>query len=243
MVPFGRNEDFIGRESILQELLERVPPSTKRDNCQRTAVEGLGGVGKTKVALEAAYRIRDQHPACSVFWVPAIDSISFEKAYREIGEALGVQGLDNDKADIKSLVKAALNRKNYEKAEEIHRQTLKLNEEVLGRKHPGTLSSINNLALILKDQGKYEEAEQIYREILELIEAALGKKHPDTLTNMNNLAEVLRNQGKYAEAEQIHRQALKLNKAVLGKKHPHTFASMNNIAGVLRRQGKYEEAE
>ncbi|RYP18082.1 hypothetical protein DL767_009897 [Monosporascus sp. MG133] len=108
MVPFGRNENFIGRESILQQLLERVPPSTKRDDCQRTAVEGLGGVGKTQVALEAAYRVRDQHPACSIFWVPAVDSISFEKAYREIGEALGVQGLDDDKADVKSLVKTAL---------------------------------------------------------------------------------------------------------------------------------------
>ncbi|RYP57001.1 hypothetical protein DL770_010782 [Monosporascus sp. CRB-9-2] len=112
LVPFGRNEDFVGRESTLQQLLERIPPSANKDDCQRTAVEGLGGVGKTQVALEAAYRVRDEHPACSVFWVPAVDSISFEKVYREIGEALGVQGLDDDKADVKSLIKAALSRKN-----------------------------------------------------------------------------------------------------------------------------------
>ncbi|RYO95239.1 hypothetical protein DL764_007724 [Monosporascus ibericus] len=112
IVPFGRNEDFVGRESILQQLLDRIPPSANKDDCQRTAVEGLGGVGKTQVALEAAYRIRDEHPACSVFWVPAVDSISFEKAYREIGKALGVQGLDDDKADVKSLVKAALSRES-----------------------------------------------------------------------------------------------------------------------------------
>ena len=86
------------------------PPSAHKDDCQRTAVEGLGGVGKTQVALEAAYRIRDENPACSVFWVPAVDAVSFEKAYCDIGEALGVQGLDDDKADTKSLVKAALSR-------------------------------------------------------------------------------------------------------------------------------------
>ncbi|RYP10933.1 hypothetical protein DL764_000369 [Monosporascus ibericus] len=108
LVPFGRNENFVGRNSILEQLLSRIPPSAKKDDCQRTAVEGLGGVGKTQVALEAAYRIRDQHPACSVFWVPAVDSISFEKAYREIGKAFGVQGLDDDMANVKSLVKAAL---------------------------------------------------------------------------------------------------------------------------------------
>ncbi|RYP57002.1 hypothetical protein DL770_010783 [Monosporascus sp. CRB-9-2] len=90
LVPFGRNENFVGRDSILEQLLERIPPSANRDDCQRTAVEGLGGIGKTQVALEATYR----------------------KAYREIGETLGVQGLDDDKADVKWLVKAALSHEN-----------------------------------------------------------------------------------------------------------------------------------
>ncbi|RYP05469.1 hypothetical protein DL765_009833 [Monosporascus sp. GIB2] len=67
MVPFGRNEDFVGRESILQQLLLRILPNANKDDRQRTAVEGLGGAGKTQVALEAAYRVRDEHPACSVF--------------------------------------------------------------------------------------------------------------------------------------------------------------------------------
>ncbi len=107
-----RNEDFVGRESVLRQLLERIPPSASRDACQRTAVEGLGGVGKTQVALEAVYRLRDQHPACSVFWVPAVDALSFEKAYRQIGEALGVPGIDNDEADIKSLIKDALSQQS-----------------------------------------------------------------------------------------------------------------------------------
>ncbi|RYP16975.1 hypothetical protein DL765_004817 [Monosporascus sp. GIB2] len=112
IVPFGRNEDFVGRDSILEQLLERIPPSANKDDCQRAAVEGLGGVGKTQVVLEAAYCIRDEHPACSVFWVPAVDAISFEKAYRQIGETLGVKGLDDDKADAKSLVKDALSRES-----------------------------------------------------------------------------------------------------------------------------------
>ncbi|ORY56847.1 uncharacterized protein BCR38DRAFT_490295 [Pseudomassariella vexata] len=47
------------------------------------------------------------HKDCSVFWVPAVDAISFENAYREVGQALGVR-LEDDKADVKLLVKAAL---------------------------------------------------------------------------------------------------------------------------------------
>jgi len=108
MVPFGRNRDFVGRESILAQLLERIPPGADKDDCQRTAIEGLGGVGKTQIALQAAFRVRDEHPNCSVFWVPAVDATSFENAYREIGRELGVEGIDGAQADVKALVRAAL---------------------------------------------------------------------------------------------------------------------------------------
>ncbi|KAH7123000.1 hypothetical protein EDB81DRAFT_913094 [Dactylonectria macrodidyma] len=108
MVPFERNEAFVGREDVLQLLLDRIPPSANQDMCQRTAIEGLGGVGKTQLALEAAFRLRRTHPSCSVFWVPAIDASTFEKAYRGIGRLLGVSGIDESQADIKALVNAAL---------------------------------------------------------------------------------------------------------------------------------------
>ncbi|KAI0159859.1 hypothetical protein GGR52DRAFT_582588 [Hypoxylon sp. FL1284] len=108
IVPFGCNKNFVGRESILQQLLGRIPPSANQDDCQRTALEGLGGIGKTQIALEAAYQVRDKHPDCSVFWVPAVDATSFENAYRDIGNQLGVKGMEDDKADVKVLVRAAL---------------------------------------------------------------------------------------------------------------------------------------
>ncbi|KAI1359478.1 hypothetical protein F5Y08DRAFT_319605 [Xylaria arbuscula] len=40
----------------------------------------------------------------------------------------------------------------------MQRQTLELREKVLGREHPDTLASMNNLAFVLGSQGKYEEA-------------------------------------------------------------------------------------
>ena len=128
-------------------------------------------------------------------------------------------------------------------AGQMYRQALELREKVLGKEHPDTLTSMNNLAGALRGQGKYEEAEQMHRQALELTEKVLGKEHPDTLTSMNNLAGALRGQGKYEEAEQMHRQALELTEKVLGKEHPDTLTSMNNLAAALYGQGKYEEAE
>ncbi|KAH8750222.1 hypothetical protein F5883DRAFT_227773 [Diaporthe sp. PMI_573] len=111
-VPFGRNDGFVGRGAEIEQLLARTPPEANKDNCQLTAIEGLGGVGKTQVALEVAFRIRDQHPDCSIFWVPAVDVTSFENAYRKIGQELKVAGIDEDKADVKTLVVAALSRED-----------------------------------------------------------------------------------------------------------------------------------
>ncbi|KAI4599640.1 hypothetical protein KJ359_001737 [Pestalotiopsis sp. 9143b] len=102
------NEDFVGRDGILTELIVKILPSIKSNDCQRTVLKGLGGVGKTQIALEAAYRVRERDPNCSVFWVPAITMSTFENAYRGIGEALGTPGIEDDKADVKSMVKTAL---------------------------------------------------------------------------------------------------------------------------------------
>jgi tetratricopeptide (TPR) repeat protein len=112
VVPLGRNQDFVGRESLLSQLLEKIPPGANKDDCQRTAIEGLGGIGKTQIALEAAFRIHETHD-CGVFWVPAVDAITFENAYREIGRQLQIKGIDEDKADVKLLVKTTLSQSTH----------------------------------------------------------------------------------------------------------------------------------
>jgi hypothetical protein len=53
-----------------------------------------------------------------------------------------------------------LRHQKYEQVEEMHQQALGLKETVLGEEHPSTLTSMNNLAGVLRDQGKYEQAEE-----------------------------------------------------------------------------------
>lgn len=110
-VPFGRNEDFVGRESLLEKLLATVPPDVEAEQYQKTAVVGLGGVGKTQIALEPACLVRKKYPDCSIFWVLAIDDVSYRNAYREIGELLKIDGIKDDKADVEELVKKAIENK------------------------------------------------------------------------------------------------------------------------------------
>ncbi|RKK27891.1 hypothetical protein BFJ66_g16444 [Fusarium oxysporum f. sp. cepae] len=101
------------------------------------------------------------------------DEEAMSRLLFSVAEALSIQG-------------------RYEGAAKLYRETLEAREKVLGKEHPDTLDSMNNLALVLDKMGEYGEAEKMHREALEAREKVLGKEHPDTLDSMNNLALVLR---------------------------------------------------
>ena len=130
----------------------------------------------------------------------------------------------------------------YASAEMSHRKASFLRKEVLGHEHPDTLTSINNLALVLTRQGKYEEAEAMNRQTLARYEEVLGHEHPFTLTSMGNLAGVLDRQGKYEEAEAMHRQTLARSEKVLGPEHPDTLTSVYCLAYLLTHRRRYNES-
>ncbi|KAJ0425854.1 hypothetical protein BJY00DRAFT_298425 [Aspergillus carlsbadensis] len=69
-------------------------PPTKVTIC------GLGGVGKTQIALELAYRIREKHSA-SVFWVPCTSYEAVEQEFSSIAQILGLHSayLEQDEAN------------------------------------------------------------------------------------------------------------------------------------------------
>ncbi len=65
--------------------------------------------------------------------------------------------LDNDFTDMTLLTAFAdfsLNQGKYDEAEPMYRETLELTEKALGKEHPDTFGSMNNLATLLESQGK-----------------------------------------------------------------------------------------
>jgi CHAT domain-containing protein/tetratricopeptide (TPR) repeat protein len=131
----------------------------------------------------------------------------------------------------------------YPEAEPLYQHVLEVRERVLGKDHPQTLMSVNNLATVYNDQGRYREAEQLLERALEKRERVLGKEHPDTLMSVSNLAALYTTQGRYYEAEPLFKRALEVRERVLGKEHPDTLASVNNLAELYNHQGRYGEAE
>ncbi|KAH8429659.1 uncharacterized protein LDX57_007331 [Aspergillus melleus] len=88
MIPFRRNHRFVGRQQELQnaERLMSMPNGQRK-----LAIFGLGGVGKTQVALELAYRMQDRDAECSIFWIPCTSHEAVQQACIEIAEMVGIQ--------------------------------------------------------------------------------------------------------------------------------------------------------
>jgi tetratricopeptide (TPR) repeat protein len=106
-VPFDRNPGFVGRQSILAGLEQKLFIG---EQTTRIAIAGLGGIGKTQLALELAYRTRSKYKNCSIFWIPATDIASLHLAYQDIARQLRIPGRDEEKTDIKKLVQAYLSK-------------------------------------------------------------------------------------------------------------------------------------
>ncbi len=69
LVPLPRNPFFTGREEILEALHTQLHVEQVVALTQSYAIRGLGGIGKTQIALEYAYRHALEYSA--IFWIDA----------------------------------------------------------------------------------------------------------------------------------------------------------------------------
>jgi hypothetical protein len=70
---------------------------------------------KSQLAIEYAYRVRDQSPGTWVFWIHASNAARFEQSYHQIADKAKIPGRNNPKADIVKLVYDWLQNKNKQK--------------------------------------------------------------------------------------------------------------------------------
>jgi tetratricopeptide (TPR) repeat protein len=80
-----KNADFSGREAVLVELREGLLGS--RDTAVY-ALHGLGGMGKSQIALEYAHRFADQYDL--VWWIDAEQADQLPVHYTELADQVGI---------------------------------------------------------------------------------------------------------------------------------------------------------
>ncbi len=90
LVPLPRNPFFTGREEILEALHTQLGVDQAVALTQSSALHGLGGVGKTQIALEYAYRHALEYRA--VFWIGAETEEQIVAGLLQIADVLHLPG-------------------------------------------------------------------------------------------------------------------------------------------------------
>jgi MinD-like ATPase involved in chromosome partitioning or flagellar assembly/tetratricopeptide (TPR) repeat protein len=84
----GRNANFTGRDDDIEQLREKLR-SSGTSVLLPVALHGMGGVGKTQVAVEYAYRFRADYDV--VWWINAQQPSFIDTALLRLGERLGLR--------------------------------------------------------------------------------------------------------------------------------------------------------
>jgi tetratricopeptide (TPR) repeat protein len=95
-VPYLRNPHFTGRDELLDRLHQQLSPKAQDDPMatpraaltQPQAIKGLGGIGKTQIATEYAYRSREQGHYTHTFWVNAASEEALITSFVTIADLL-----------------------------------------------------------------------------------------------------------------------------------------------------------
>ncbi len=82
-----RNKNFTGRDDILAHLRQGV--SSTVTAVLPHALQGMGGVGKTAVAIEYAHRYRSEYEV--VWWIPADQPALVRSSLAALAEPIGLQ--------------------------------------------------------------------------------------------------------------------------------------------------------
>ena len=103
-LPSARNPYFSGRERVLEALHKAL--HQKRDRVQ--IITGVGGVGKTHLALEYAWRHTSDYPL--IWWANASDANALQSSFAGLAQHLGITET-RDAKELREAVCAELERR------------------------------------------------------------------------------------------------------------------------------------
>lgn len=85
-------------DSLMQAFSTALESSGCKDrqSCRENIVSlyGLGGIGKTHIAIQFAHEFRKQHPQVAVFWIDGSSHDSFHRSYKNIARECGIVALN-----------------------------------------------------------------------------------------------------------------------------------------------------
>lgn len=96
-IPFPINTKFSGRADTLETVQKILGSESTVPSSRSLGLFGMGGVGKTQIAIQYAYQNRDHFDV--VLWVASDNSITIGQSFRGIAEGLSLLGPEDETKD------------------------------------------------------------------------------------------------------------------------------------------------
>lgn len=94
----ARNDLFQGRKETLRRMHEHLKPQSV-DKLRSCVLYGLGGIGKTQIAIEYIYR--SKHLYTNIFWIRASSESQLAESYSSVARMIG-HGSSKENANLRS---------------------------------------------------------------------------------------------------------------------------------------------
>ena len=88
-----RNSCFCGRANELSAILGILKGN--QNSCVDTAIYGLGGIGKTSLAVEFIWRHKNEYPG-GIFWISGESNMTFQSSVREMALEMQITSPESD---------------------------------------------------------------------------------------------------------------------------------------------------
>ncbi|KZL64860.1 TPR domain-containing protein, partial [Colletotrichum incanum] len=107
VIPFPSDPDFVNRSDIWTWMeMQYTGPRI------RFALVGLGGFGKSQMAIQFAHQVHAASPETSIFWVRGSTKATFKESYRSIADALALPRRYDPGVNVLALVRDWLQKKD-----------------------------------------------------------------------------------------------------------------------------------
>jgi tetratricopeptide (TPR) repeat protein len=113
---------------------------------------------------------------------------------------------------------------HYSEARPLFERALAIRENVRGREHPDTATSLYHLAYLLQAQRDLAGAQPLSERALAIREKVFGPEHPDTVQGLDYLALLRQAQGDLAGARPLFERALAIWPPIQTARPRSTFA-------------------
>ncbi|MCA9663667.1 MAG: tetratricopeptide repeat protein, partial [Myxococcales bacterium] len=115
-------------------------------------------------------------------------------------------------------------------------------EALLGREHPGLVTSLGNLGVALSAVGRVDEARAAWTRARDLVVRSYSPEHPNAAVLAANLGSLAARAGDYEGAAKHIEEAVRVARVAFGE-HPDTALILQNLGDLRRRAGDLEGAD